>query len=413
MTWAVRDRRMSSGLRLLSWPPSSTPTGFEMNHQTVTPVFVGGLRTPFGRAGKGSYKDVRPDDLLVELFSGQKTKHGTLWEYGPQDVVVGCAYPEGEQGYNIGRMVALGSGIDVPGMTVNRLCASSLEAAAIAAARIRSGWGDCYLVAGVESMSRIPRKGANFSESAQIQSVSETAYTPNGVTAENVARDFPEWDRNQQEELAARSHTLAFQAYDLGHYSNQIHPYLIERDEFVRYPVDREKMATLKPAFLEKGSVTAATSSPLTDGATSGWVTSQSVARSAGFATALEIIDVTVSHIAPEMMGLGPVPATQTILKRNQLTADDIAAYEINEAFAIQVLASASSLGLPMDRVNNWGGAMAVGHPLGASGLRLVMTLHDRLAQEHSPGDLGIATLCVGGGQGMSILFRRIDLTEG
>ena len=381
-----------------------------MNHQTATPVFVGGLRTPFGRAGKGAYKDVRPDDLLVELFSGQKTKHADLWKYGPRDVLVGCAYPEGEQGYNIGRIVALGCGIDVPGMTVNRLCASSLEATAIAAARIRCGWGDSYLVAGVESMSRIPRRGANFSTSEQIQVVSKTAYTPNGITAENVAIQFPEWDRVQQEDLAARSHTLAFRAFERGYYSDQIHPFLIERDEFVRYPVDREKMATLKPAFSEKGSVTAATSSPLTDGATSGWVTSRSVARSAGFSTALEIVDVAVSHVAPELMGLGPVPATRSILERNDLTATDIAAYEINEAFAIQVLASASSLGLPMDRVNNWGGAMAVGHPLGASGLRLVMTLHDRLVHDHSSGDLGVATLCVGGGQGMSLLFRRIDL---
>jgi len=371
---------------------------------------VGGLRTPFGRAGKGAYTEIRPDDLLVELFQGQASRHESLWQHGPQDLVVGCAYPEGEQGYNLGRMVALGAGLDVPGMTVNRLCASSLEAVAIAAARIQSGWGDCYLVAGIESMSRIPRRGANFSESEAIKSAAATAYTPNGITAENVASQFPELDRSRQEDLAARSHELTFQAYEEGLYAQQIHPYLIERDEFVRYPVDREKMASLKPAFLDEGSVTAATSSPLTDGATSGWVTSASVARQTGFAKALELVDVTVSHVAPDVMGLGPVPATRQLLQRNHLQADEIAAYEINEAFAIQVLASATALQIPLERINRWGGAMAIGHPLGASGLRLVMTLHDRLVAEHAVGDLGVATLCVGGGQGMSILFRLIDL---
>ena len=169
-------------------------------------------------------------------------------------------------------------------------------------------------------------------------------------------------------------------------------------------------MASLKPAFMEDGSVTAATCSPLTDGATSGWVTSTAVARTTGFSNALQVLDVTVAHVAPDVMGLGPVPATRMLLERNELKPDEVAAYEINEAFAIQVLASATALELPIDRVNAWGGAMAVGHPLGASGMRLVMTLHDRLVTEHAVGDLGIATLCVGGGQGMSILFRLINL---
>ena len=381
-----------------------------MNIPISPPVFVGGLRTPFGRAGKGAYREIRPDDLLVELFRGQASRHPQLWQQGPQDLIVGCAYPEGEQGYNLGRMVALGAGLDVPGMTVNRLCASSLEAVAIAAARVQSGWGDCYLVAGVESMSRIPRRGANFSESETIKATSSTAYTPNGITAEKVASQFPELDRGRQEELAARSHERTFQAYENGYYANQIHPFQIERDEFVRYPVDREKMASLKPAFLDEGSVTAATSSPLTDGATSGWVTSAAVARQTGWSKALEIVDMTIAHVAPEVMGLGPVPATRLLLQRNNLQADDIAAYEINEAFAIQVLASATALALPSERINRWGGAMAIGHPLGASGLRLVMTLHDRLIAEHEVGDWGVATLCVGGGQGMSILFRLIEL---
>ena len=369
-------------------------------------IFTAGLRTPFGRAFKGSYKDVRADDLLVEILDAQSKRNSALWKNGCDDLIVGCAYPEHEQGYNVGRMAAIGAGLDVPGVTVNRLCASSMEAVAMAASRIAAGWGDAYLTAGIESMSRIPRRGANFSESDKIKETNSLAYTPNGDTAERVADRYPGIPRLDQESLAARSHTLAFEAYEKGWYADQIHPFLIERDEFIRYPVNREKMASLKPVFKDDGSVTAACCSPLTDGATSGWVLESSLARKLGVEAGLEILDAQVGHVPPELMGLGPVPSTQKILQRNKLAADQIAAWEINEAFAIQVLASAEDLKIPMDRVNNWGGAMALGHPLGASGLRLVMTLHDRLKMNGEEGALGVATLCVGGGQGMSILFR-------
>ena len=181
-----------------------------------------------------------------------------------------------------------------------------------------------------------------------------------------------------------------------------------ERDEFIRVPVDREKMASLKPAFRDDGVVTAATSSPLTDGAAIGWVVERDVAMESGATSGLEVIDAVVAAVDPEVMGLGPIPATVRLLERNGLTAEDIVACEINEAFAIQVLACVEELELPMDRVNNWGGAIAIGHPLGASGLRLVMTLHDRLAERAEDQALGLVTLCVGGGQGMSVLFRLV-----
>ena len=373
-------------------------------------LFVGGLRTPFGRAFKGAYKETRPDDLLVELLKAQLAAQPGLAAAGAEDVVVGCAYPEGEQGYNIARTAALGAGLAAPGMTLNRLCASSIEAAAIAASRIALGWGKNYLVAGVESMSRVPRRGANFSESDLIKQACELAYIPMGDTAEVVAKQYPQFPRATQEDLAERSHELAFKAYERGDYSAQIHPYLIDRDEFIRYPVNREKMASLAPAFGEDGVVTAATSSPLTDGATSGWVTDAETAKSAGVTSALEIVDSAVAHVAPEVMGMGPVPAMQKLFERNGLKPDDVAAYEINEAFAIQVLASAEELSLPADRINAWGGAMALGHPLGASGLRLVMTVHDRLAAAAEPGALGVAALCVGGGMGMGLLLRYVEL---
>jgi acetyl-CoA acyltransferase len=369
-------------------------------------IFIGGRRTPFGRAFKGAYKDVRADDLLVELLSSQVDRYPQLVDHGIDDLVVGTAYPEGEQGYNLARMAALGVGLEIPGCTVNRLCASSLEAVAIAAARIVAGWGQLVLTGGVESMSRIPRRGAGFSESDRVKQQSPHAYIAMGDTAEEVARRFPHITRALQEDLAAASHEKAFRAYERGDYARQIHSYLIDRDEFIRFPVDRAKISALKPAFAEGGVVTAATSSPLTDGATSGWVVETELAQELGAKDGLEIVDATVAHVAPDLMGMGPVPAMQEIFKRNQISPKDVVAYELNEAFAIQVLASAEQLDLPSERVNAWGGALALGHPLGASGLRLVMTLHDRLAQRDESGALGIVALCVGGGQGMAMLFR-------
>ena len=371
-----------------------------------TAIFTHGLRTPFGRAMKGAYAEHRADDLLLALLREQVKRQSDWIAAGVDDLLVGCAYPEGEQGYNLARMVALGCQLETPGATVNRLCASSLEVVSMAAARVGCGWGEVFLLGGLEAMSRIPRRGSQFSESAAIQEWAPSAYIGMGQTAEEVAQRYPQLTRSQQEDLAALSHERAHVAYEAGHYQRQLFPYLIERDEFIRYPANREKMASLPPAFSENGVVTAATSSPLTDGATSGWVLSRERAAAWGVSSGLEIVDSVVAHVAPEIMGLGPVPAIQRIFERHGLTPGDISAYEINEAFAIQVLASAEDLQLPQERINAWGGAMALGHPLGASGLRLVMTLHDRLAQQQENGALGIAALCVGGGQGMAVLFR-------
>ena len=373
-----------------------------------TPVFVCGRRTVFGKAFKGCFKDVRPDDLAVELLRSYQTSANDLWNRQPQDLIAGCAYPEGEQGYNVARTIALGCGLDTPGLTINRLCASSLEAVAIAASRVKAGWGTRFLVAGVESMSRIPRRGSNFSESDLIKGTNPQTYTPNGTTAEKVANQYPEISRQIQEDFAARSHELADAAYNAGNYSKQLHSLGADRDEFIRVPVDREKMASLTPAFDENGVVTAATSSPLTDGATSGWVVDTETAKSCGINSGLEIIDATIAHVQPDVMGMGPVPATKLIFERNSVDASNIDAFEINEAFAIQVLASMQELNIPLEKTNAWGGAMALGHPLGASGLRLLMTLHDRLALADKEGALGLATLCVGGGQGMSVLCRYV-----
>jgi acetyl-CoA acyltransferase len=370
-------------------------------------IFTGGMRTPFCRAHKGALLDQRPDDMLVELLQASRSRLPELLATNtPDDLIVGCAYPEGEQGYNLGRMVAIGLDWPVPGATVNRLCASSLESLAMAAGRVASGWGKHFAVGGVESMSRVPRRGSNFSESESIKQTNPLAYAPNGDTAERVADAYPHLTREKQEALAARSHELAFKAYEDGHYQTHVHSSLSSRDEFIRYPVNHEKIASLKPAFRENGSVTAATSSPLSDGATAGWVLEKSFAQANGIETGLEIVDVAVGHVPPEMMGMGPVPATKIIFERSGITASDLAAVEINEAFAIQVLASLEDLQIDLEIVNCWGGAMSLGHPLGASGLRLMMTLERRMASM-TAGSLGLATLCVGGGQGMSILVRK------
>jgi acetyl-CoA acyltransferase len=372
--------------------------------------FVAGLRTPFGRSFKGAYAEVRPDDLMVELIQGHRERFPGLWQQGVEEFILGCAYPEGEQGYNVARPIALGAGLSLPAMTINRLCASSLDAAISAAAKVKAGFADRVLVGGVESMSRIPRRGANFSESDRIKLSSPNAYIPNGDTAEKVARQYANISRQQQEEFSARSHELADAAYAAGRYQPGIFPWKIAKDEFIRVPVDRAKMASLAPAFSESGVVTAATSSPLTDGGTLGCVIDESsfdqYVRLASDVGGLEIVDVAVGHVAPDVMGLGPVPATKKLLQRNGLSANDIAAWEINEAFAIQVLASMQELGIEMDRVNHWGGALALGHPLGASGLRLLITLLSRLTHAGTVGSLGVATLCVGGGQGVSVLVR-------
>lgn len=343
---------------------------------------------------------------MIELIAGHQRSHTDLWDQSPDELILGCAYPEGEQGYNLARMVAVGSGCSIPAMTVNRLCASSLDAAGLAAAKVRAGFTRRVVVGGVESMSRIPRRGGNFSESERVKKGCACAYVPNGETAEKVARQYPSLSRLEQEDFAALSHESADHAYATGKYAGNVLPYLIDRDEFIRVPVNRQKMSSLEPAFEEGGSVTAATSSPLTDGASLGFVVDESTWLDSQQSAALEIVDYTSGHVSPDIMGMGPVPATVQLLDRNHLKVDDIVCWEINEAFAIQVLACLQELGIDSSRVNQWGGALALGHPLGASGLRLLITLLYRLADQHAPGALGIATLCVGGGQGVSVLGR-------
>ncbi|MBM4412015.1 MAG: thiolase family protein [Chloroflexi bacterium] len=374
-------------------------------------VIWGELRSAFAVAHRGALKDTRPDDLLVELMNAHQHRHPAYWQsmHTPHDMVVGCAYPEGEQGYNVARTVALGAGLAIPAMTVNRLCGSALEAAAIAASAVSSGRAPAWVVAGVESMSRVPRRGANFSESARICDTAIDTYITMGETAERVAHRYPHLSRTMQEAFAATSHTNAHQAWQHGWYANHvICPPSLTHDESVRYPVNHDKMAALAPAFRDDGVVTAATSSPMSDGASMALVTNESTARTLAIPSFLRILDITTAHVAPDVMGMGPVPAIKALLARNDISMRDIAAVELNEAFAIQVLACIEELSIPPAIVNTWGGAIAIGHPLGASGLRLLMTLHARMNAAGQRNQLGIASLCVGGGQGIAMLCQLV-----
>ncbi len=385
----------------------------EQNQPHNQPVFWAGMRTPFAVAQRGSFKEIRPDELLVMLMKEHRKKYSAAYQLhaGPQDFVVGCAYPEGEQGYNIARIAGLGAGLEVPGMTVNRLCGSALEATAIAAAAVSCGRTSAWLVGGIESMSRVPRRGANFSESQTVKVASPHAYVTMGDTAENVAQRFPRISRGAQEEFTAASHAASHRAWDSGFYDDHVIPVLgLNRDESIRFPANLEKMASLPPAFRADGVITAATSSPMSDGAAAGLVTSERFARDNGAQSFLRIIDTVTSHVAPEIMGMGPVDAVKKLFTRNKITAESIAAVEMNEAFAIQTMACIDELKFPPQIVNTMGGALALGHPLGASGLRLLMTLQNRLAL--APGNLGIATLCIGGGQGIAMLCEFATTEE-
>jgi acetyl-CoA acyltransferase len=328
------------------------------------------------------------------------------------EVIVGTAYPESEQGYNIARTCALGCRLDKPGFTVNRLCSSSLEALMIAVAKVNSGLGDCYLVGGVESMSRIPRRGANFSESALIKSAAPDTYVTMGETAENIFQKF-KISREAQEQFSIRSHLLAEKAWSEGKYQDQIFAYLCAKDEGIRSPLNVEKLKALPPVFKSEGSVTAATSSPLSDGACAGFVVSPEFAKKISFSDetkpkGLKILDAAVSAVTPALMGMGPVDATKKLLHRNNLTVDDIDVFEMNEAFSVQSLACQKQLEIPDEKLNQWGGAIAIGHPLGASGLRLLMTCMGRLSEIKTKNPKGIVTLCVGGGQGVSVLVESL-----
>jgi len=378
-------------------------------------VIVSVVRTPFGRAHKGRLKDIRADDLAAVAVRGALERVPTLDPALVEDVILGCAFPEGEQGFNLARPVAALAGIPntAGGVTVNRFCASALQAVNMAARTIWDGDADVIVAAGVESMSRVPMGGFNPSYHPRLAAASDgfpCAYITMGQTAEIVAERFGV-SREDQDAFALRSHRRAVAAQDAGVFREIVPVRLregtvVERDEGPRRDTSAEQLAALQPAFIAGGRVTAGNSSPLTDGATAAVLMSAERARDLGITPLARVRAMAVAGVDPDVMGIGPIPATHKVLQRAGLTMNDIDAVELNEAFASQALVVQRELGIPDDKLNLHGGAIAIGHPLGSSGIRLVAQLIGDL--QELDGTLGLATLCVGGGQGVSTLIERL-----
>jgi acetyl-CoA acyltransferase len=374
-------------------------------------VIAAYLRSPFTPANRGELARTRPDELATQVVKALLERTGVA-PGDIEDVIMGCAFPEGEQGLNIGRMVGLNAGLpqSTAGVTVNRFCGSSMQAIHLAAGAIKMGAGDAFICAGVESMTRVPMAGFNPMPHPGLYERMPEAYVSMGITAENLAKKY-EIPRAEQERFAVESHRKAAAAQGAGRFADEIVAIVdgnrrIERDGAVRADASVEAMAKLEPAFDKAGTVTAATSSPLTDGAAAVLVCSEDYARAHGLTPLARIRAIAVAGCAPEIMGIGPVPATAKALKRAGLKLSDIDLIELNEAFAAQALAVIRELGADESRFNPDGGAIAIGHPMGASGARITGKAAAIMQREKK--QLALATMCIGGGQGIATVLEAI-----
>jgi len=378
-------------------------------------VIVSTARTPIGRAGKGSLVDARPDDLCAFAVRTAVEQVPGLRLEEIVDVMIGCGFPEAKQGMNLGRRVALLAGLpaSVPGTTVNRFCASSLQTIRMAFHAIKAGEGDVFVAGGVESISQVsgyPKTEeelhpALFGDDAPIANV----YIPMGLTAENVAE---QWGvgREEMDRFAQQSQERAVAAQDSGFFAREITPYEgVEADDGPRRSSTFEKLQALEPAFKPGGTVTAGNSCPLNDGAAAVVVMSSDRAAELGLEPRARIIASSVSGVAPEIMGVGPIEAVRKVLEQAGMTIDDVDVMELNEAFAAQVLAVCREVGVDAfsDKLNPHGGAIALGHPYGMTGARIMGTLLNDL--ETMDRTIGLETMCVGGGQGMAMIVERLS----
>jgi acetyl-CoA C-acetyltransferase len=379
-------------------------------------VIVDAIRTPIGRAGKGSLKDVRADDLAAVPLRALQERNPQVDFSTVDDVMMGCGFPEGEQGYNVGRNAALLAGIDhhVPATTVNRFCASSLQTIRMAFHAIEAGEGDTYVACGVEAVSRAGG-GADFEFHPELDGSEGSLYNvyiPMGLTAENVAERC-NVTREQQDEWAVVSQSRAVDARESGHFDSEIVPVTtpdgneVAKDDGPRPGTTMEKLGQLKPAFREDGTVTAGNACPLNDGAAAVLVMSDERAREAGCEPRARIVASHVAAIRPEIMGLGPLPAVRSVLERAGMTIADIDVVELNEAFAAQVVPCKQELGIDDDKLNPFGGAIALGHPFGMTGARIMTTLLNDL--ETLDKSIGLETMCVAGGMGQAMIVERLN----
>jgi acetyl-CoA C-acetyltransferase len=398
-------------------------------------VIVATARSPIGRAFKGSLVDMRPDDLAAQMVQAVLAKVPQLPVEEIEDLMLGCGLPGGEQGFNMARVVAILSGIgQVPGTTVNRYCSSSLQTIRMAAHAVRAGEGDAFLAAGVEAVSRFvkgnsdslpdttnPRFGEAESRSSEraiggAPPWSEAAGLPDiyiamGQTAENVA-EVCDVSREEMDSYALLCQQKTARALERGFFENDITPVTlpdgrtVAADDGPRPQTTADDLAKLKPAFRPDGRVTAGNSCPLNDGAAAVVVMSDTRARELGITPLARVVSSAVTALNPEIMGLGPIEACRKAMKRAGMTIDDVDLVEINEAFAAQIVPSALELGLSWDKLNVSGGAIALGHPFGMTGARIMSTLINNLADNDA--SIGMESMCVGGGQGMAMIIERL-----
>jgi acetyl-CoA acyltransferase len=388
-------------------------------------VIVTAVRTAVGRAKKGTLKDFRPDEMLAAVISEAVKRTPNLNPDEIDDVIIGCAFPEGEQGLNVARIASLRAGlpVSVPAMTINRFCSSGLQSIAFAAERIKLGYADIIIAGGVESMSMVPMTGNKFSANPYLAENYPEVYISMGLTAERVAEKY-QITREMQDEFALKSHQKALKAIQEGKFKDEIVPLkvvskyingkgekvveekIFDTDEGPRPDTSLEKLAQLKPAFKEGGTVTAGNSSQMSDGAAVVVVMSEKKANELGLKPIARFVSYAVAGVAPEIMGIGPVEAIPKALKLAGLKLDDIGLIELNEAFAAQSLAVIKLAGLNEEIVNVNGGAIALGHPLGCTGTKLTVTILNEMRRRNVK--YGMVTMCVGGGMGAAGIFELI-----
>ena len=397
-------------------------------------VIVSTARSPIGRAMKGSLTTIRPDDLAAQIVEAALAKLPELDRSTVEDLMMGCGQPAGESGVNIGRVVAVLAGMpDVPGVTVNRYCSSSLQTIRMASHAIKAGEGDVFISAGVETVSRFINGMADDGPTNErfAEAMARTAsrgngeggawtppsglpdvYIAMGQTAENVA-EYEKVSRQEQDEFAAQSQQRATESLENGYWEMEITPVtlpdgtVVSTDDGIRPGTTAEGLAGLKPVFKPEGTVTAGNACPLNDGAAAVVVMSDTRAKELGLTPLARIVASGVSGLNPEIMGLGPIEACRQVLGRANMTIDDIDLVEINEAFAAQIVPSAKHLGISYDKLNTRGGAIAIGHPFGMTGARIMTTLIHNL--QASDKQFGMESMCVGGGQGMAMIVERLS----
>jgi acetyl-CoA acyltransferase len=389
----------------------------------VNAYILAAFRTPCCKANKGNLKDVRPDDLAAAAIRGLLDRTG-VDPLTVEDIIIGCAFPEGEQGLNLARIAALRAGVpyQVPAQTVNRFCSSGLQSIASAAERIMAGFADCIIAGGAESMSMVPMGGGKYSANPDLMTSWPETYASMGITAELVAAKYV-ISREDQDAFAVSSHVKAAAAIAQGKFREEIIPVTIERcalvngkmrtnketvtcDDGVRGDTTPAVLARLPAAFKVDGTVTAGNSSQMTDGAAAVMVVSEGFLKKTGKTPLARFVSFAVKGVPPELMGIGPVEAIPAALKLAGLTLDQIGLFELNEAFAAQALACVRTLGINPDRVNVNGGAIALGHPLGCTGAKLTATLLHEM--QRSDTRFGAVSMCIGGGMGAAGLFEKM-----